>query len=253
MIAPTAYRAYSLEAVSITVLHSSSRMKDIHPEVLAGWRRFQLEQPTNATDIYTADTSCDAWSFAILRGPPENGVLMMYGSKLFKDGQERRRRGGSSILQEPPPPPPNLPASFFCVFSPRLFHASFSRVCFPRSFPALFYRILFPRKHAVIGETAVVGDSVCLLQGVTLGGTGKETGDRHPKVGKGCHIGAGSSVLGNILVGEVCLCVLMCVDKGGGGGLQNSPEFFVFVLCLLCMGGLLVRGLLLMVTGRIFR
>lgn len=55
----------------------------------------------------------------------------------------------------------------------------------------------------VIGETAVVGDGVCLLQGVTLGGTGNQTGNRHPKVGKGCHIGVGSSILGNIPLGEV--------------------------------------------------
>ncbi|CAM9370260.1 unnamed protein product [Discosporangium mesarthrocarpum] len=54
----------------------------------------------------------------------------------------------------------------------------------------------------VIGETAVVGDEVCLLQGVTLGGTGKNTGDRHPKVARGVHIGAGCSVLGNIAIGE---------------------------------------------------
>ncbi|CAN0043349.1 unnamed protein product, partial [Hapterophycus canaliculatus] len=54
----------------------------------------------------------------------------------------------------------------------------------------------------VIGETAVVGDGVCLLQGVTLGGTGNQTGNRHPKVGNRCHIGAGSSILGNIPLGE---------------------------------------------------
>ncbi len=53
----------------------------------------------------------------------------------------------------------------------------------------------------VIGETAVVGDGVSLLQGVTLGGTGKETGDRHPKIGEGVLIGAGAVVLGNITVG----------------------------------------------------
>ena len=58
-------------------------------------------------------------------------------------------------------------------------------------------------ERTVIGETAVVGDSVCVLHGVTLGGTGNQTGDRHPKVGKGCHIGAGSSILGNIPIGEV--------------------------------------------------
>jgi len=54
----------------------------------------------------------------------------------------------------------------------------------------------------VIGETATIGDNVSILQGVTLGGTGKEHGDRHPKVGSGVLIGAGAIVLGNIKVGE---------------------------------------------------
>lgn len=54
----------------------------------------------------------------------------------------------------------------------------------------------------VIGETAVVGDNVTILHDVTLGGTGKENGDRHPKVGDGVLIGAGSKVLGNIKVGD---------------------------------------------------
>lgn len=54
----------------------------------------------------------------------------------------------------------------------------------------------------VIGETAVVGDHVSLLQGVTLGGTGKVDGDRHPKVGNGVMIGAGAKILGNISIGE---------------------------------------------------
>jgi serine O-acetyltransferase len=53
----------------------------------------------------------------------------------------------------------------------------------------------------VIGETAVVGDNVSMLQGVTLGGTGKETGDRHPKVQRGVLIGAGATILGNIQIG----------------------------------------------------
>lgn len=53
----------------------------------------------------------------------------------------------------------------------------------------------------VIGETAVVGDDVSLLHNVTLGGTGKHGGDRHPKIGRGVLIGAGASVLGNIEVG----------------------------------------------------
>jgi serine O-acetyltransferase len=54
----------------------------------------------------------------------------------------------------------------------------------------------------VIGETAVVEDNVSLLHEVTLGGTGKETGDRHPKVGKSVMIGAGAKILGNIRIGE---------------------------------------------------
>ena len=54
----------------------------------------------------------------------------------------------------------------------------------------------------VIGETAVVGDDCSILQGVTLGGTGAERGDRHPKIGKGVLLGAGANVLGNITVGD---------------------------------------------------
>jgi serine O-acetyltransferase len=54
----------------------------------------------------------------------------------------------------------------------------------------------------VIGETAVVGDNVSMLQNVTLGGTGKSDEDRHPKIGNGVLIGAGAKVLGNIAVGD---------------------------------------------------
>jgi len=54
----------------------------------------------------------------------------------------------------------------------------------------------------VIGETAVVGDNVSMLHSVTLGGTGKEDDDRHPKIGDGVLIGAGAKVLGNIRVGN---------------------------------------------------
>jgi serine O-acetyltransferase len=54
----------------------------------------------------------------------------------------------------------------------------------------------------VIGETAVVEDDVSMLHGVTLGGTGKETGDRHPKVRRGVLIGVGAIILGNIEIGE---------------------------------------------------
>jgi serine O-acetyltransferase len=53
----------------------------------------------------------------------------------------------------------------------------------------------------VVGATAVIGDDVSILQDVTLGGTGKEGGDRHPKVHDGVLIGAGAKVLGNIVVG----------------------------------------------------
>jgi serine O-acetyltransferase len=54
----------------------------------------------------------------------------------------------------------------------------------------------------VIGETSVVDDDVSLLHEVTLGGTGKTTGDRHPKIGRGVLIGAGAKILGNVKVGE---------------------------------------------------
>ena len=54
----------------------------------------------------------------------------------------------------------------------------------------------------VIGETAVLGDNVTLFQGVTLGGTGKERGKRHPTVGRNVVIGAGAKVLGNITLGD---------------------------------------------------
>jgi serine O-acetyltransferase len=54
----------------------------------------------------------------------------------------------------------------------------------------------------VIGETAVVGDNCSLLHGVTLGGTGNEGGDRHPKIGSGVMMGAGAKVLGNITIGD---------------------------------------------------
>ncbi len=61
----------------------------------------------------------------------------------------------------------------------------------------------------VIGETAVVEDNVSIMQSVTLGGTGKEAGDRHPKVRKGVLIGAGAKILGNITLGE-------CAKIGAG-------------------------------------
>ena len=54
----------------------------------------------------------------------------------------------------------------------------------------------------MIGETAVVEDNVSLLHGVTLGGTGHEAGDRHPKIRQGVLIAAGAKILGNIEIGE---------------------------------------------------
>ena len=54
----------------------------------------------------------------------------------------------------------------------------------------------------VVGETAVIGDDVSILHSVTLGGTGKEGADRHPKIGNGVLIGAGAKILGNIHIGH---------------------------------------------------
>ncbi len=75
----------------------------------------------------------------------------------------------------------------------------------------------------VVGETAVIGNQVSILQGVTLGGTGKESGDRHPKIGDGVLIGAGAKVLGNIRVGAG--------SKIGAGSvvLEDVPEHVTVV------------------------
>ena len=61
----------------------------------------------------------------------------------------------------------------------------------------------------VIGETTVIEDNVSIMQGVTLGGTGKEAGDRHPKIRHGVLIGAGAKVLGNIEIGH-CSRIAAC-------------------------------------------
>lgn len=69
----------------------------------------------------------------------------------------------------------------------------------------------------VIGETAVVGDNCSMLHGVTLGGTGNERGDRHPKIGCGVMMGAGAKILGNIKIGD-------CVRVAAGSVvLQDVP------------------------------
>lgn len=63
--------------------------------------------------------------------------------------------------------------------------------------------VMIDHAHSiVIGETATVGNDVSMLHSVTLGGTGKVDGDRHPKIGDGVMIGAGAKVLGNIRVGH---------------------------------------------------
>lgn len=54
----------------------------------------------------------------------------------------------------------------------------------------------------VIGETCIIGDNVIIYQGVTLGGTGKESGKRHPNVGNNVFIGSGAKILGNINIGN---------------------------------------------------
>jgi serine O-acetyltransferase len=69
----------------------------------------------------------------------------------------------------------------------------------------------------VIGETAVVGDNCSMLHGVTLGGTGNERGDRHPKIGCGVMMGSGAKILGNISIGD-------CVRVAAGSVvLQDVP------------------------------
>lgn len=70
----------------------------------------------------------------------------------------------------------------------------------------------------VIGETTIIGDDVLIYQGVTLGGTGKDTGKRHPTIGNRVTIGAGAKVLGNITIGS---------DSNIGAGsvvIDNVPE-----------------------------
>lgn len=67
----------------------------------------------------------------------------------------------------------------------------------------------------VIGETAAVGDNCSLLHGVTLGGTGNEKGDRHPKIGRGVMMGSGAKILGNITIGD-------CVRVAAGSVVLNN-------------------------------
>jgi serine O-acetyltransferase len=80
-------------------------------------------------------------------------------------------------------------------------------------------RLFIDHGHGVvIGETAIVGDDVTLYQGVTLGGTGKEHGKRHPTIEDNVVVGGGAKILGNITVGKNC--------RIGAGSvvLRNVPE-----------------------------
>ena len=67
----------------------------------------------------------------------------------------------------------------------------------------------------VIGETATIDSDVCILHGVTLGATGKQRGDRHPKVRRGAVLGAGATVLGNIEIGAM--------SRVGAGSVVLAP------------------------------
>ncbi|RYH21191.1 serine acetyltransferase [archaeon] len=67
----------------------------------------------------------------------------------------------------------------------------------------------------VIGETVTIGRNCSFLHGVTLGSTGKEKGDRHPKIGHDVLIGCGSTILGNITIGSCC--------KIGSGSMVLKP------------------------------
>jgi len=70
----------------------------------------------------------------------------------------------------------------------------------------------------VIGETTIIGDDVLIYQGVTLGGTGKEQGKRHPTLGNFVTVGAGAKVLGNITIGDYSLI------GAGSVVIDNVPE-----------------------------
>jgi serine O-acetyltransferase len=78
----------------------------------------------------------------------------------------------------------------------------------------------------VVGATAVIEDDVSLLQDVTLGGTGKQAGDRHPKIRKGTIIGAGAKILGNIEIGafaRVAAGAVVLTDVPSGATVAGVP------------------------------
>ena len=78
----------------------------------------------------------------------------------------------------------------------------------------------------IIGETTIIGDNVTLYQGVTLGGTGKEQGKRHPTLGNNIMIGAGAKVLGSCTIGDNCKIgagsVVLC-DVPSGATVVGVP------------------------------
>ncbi len=82
----------------------------------------------------------------------------------------------------------------------------------------------------VIGETTVIGDNVSILHGVTLGGSGKETGNRHPKIGDGVLLSAGCAILGNISVGDgakVAACSVVLQDVPSRATVAGIPARIV--------------------------
>jgi serine O-acetyltransferase len=76
----------------------------------------------------------------------------------------------------------------------------------------------------VIGETAVIGDNVTLYQGVTLGGTGKDKGKRHPTLEEGVLVGSGAKILGNIVIGENARIGAGSVVRERGAKLRSPRE-----------------------------
>ena len=82
----------------------------------------------------------------------------------------------------------------------------------------------------VIGETCIIEDNVSIMQGVTLGGTGKESGDRHPKIRRGVLVGAGAKVLGNIEIGNcsrIAACSVVLHDVPPNRTVAGVPAKFV--------------------------
>lgn len=75
----------------------------------------------------------------------------------------------------------------------------------------------------VIGETAVLGNNISILHGVTLGGSGKDSGDRHPKIGNGVMIGANASILGNIRIHD-------CAKVGAGSVVVEDVPAYTTVV-----------------------